>query len=107
MRAVSKKRMFRRAQLTEQPIIRAMTRVPTIAGITYSFWGIMFLVSISAIVIFKSFIGFFILLSALYVAGRLISRHEVLFMNIIMTKLAECPSIPNQSYWGCKSYEPW
>jgi type IV secretory pathway VirB3-like protein len=98
---------MKRSQLGEQPIIRAMTRVPTVGGITYAFWGMMFLISISAIVIFKSFTGFFILLSVLYVAGRAISRYEVLFMNIIITRLTECPVTPNQNYWGCKSYEPW
>lgn len=99
--------MKRRSQLKEQPVIRAMTRTPTIGGITYSFWGMMFLISTSAIVIFKSFIGFFILLSSLYFIGRIISRYEVLFMNLIITKLTECPSNRNDGFWGCKSYEPW
>ena len=99
--------MYKRSQLKEQPIIRAMTRTPTIGGITYSFWGCMFLVSISAIVIFKSFTWFFILLGCLYVIGRIISRYEVLFMNIIITRLSECQRNPNDSYWQCKSYEPW
>ncbi len=99
--------MFKRPQLIEQPIIRAMTRTPTIAGITYPFWGCMFLVSMSAIVVFKSFTWFFILLGSLYLAGRIISRYEILFMNIIITKLSECPSTPNDGYWQCKSYEPW
>ena len=99
--------MFKRPHLKEQSIIRAMTRVPTIGGITYSFWGSMFLISVSAIVIFKSFTWFFILLGSLYVVGRIISRYEVLFMNIIITKLSECPHTPNEVYWRCKSYEPW
>lgn len=99
--------MIKRLQLKEQPIIRAMTRVPTIGGITYSFWGCMFLVSISAIVLFKSFTWFFILLGGLYAIGRIISRHDILFMNIVMTKLSECPSTRNDAYWKCKSYEPW
>ena len=99
--------MFKRARLREQPIIRAMTRVPTIGGITYPFWGSMFLISVSAIVVFKSFTWFFILLGSLYIIGRVISYYEVLFMNIVVTKLSECPQLRNTSYWQCKSYEPW
>lgn len=99
--------MFKRPSLIEQPIIGAMTRSPTIGGIAYAYWGIMFLISVSAIVIFKSFTWFFILFVTLYLLGRAISRHDVLFMNIIITKLAECPSTQNEDYWGCRSYEPW
>ena len=99
--------MFKRPLLTEQPIIRAMTRSPTIGGVSYAYWGMMMLISVSAIVVFKSFSWFFILFITLYLVGRAISRHEVLFMNIIITKLSECPSTRNDHYWGCKSYEPW
>lgn len=99
--------MFKRPLLEEQPIIRVMTRFPTIGGVTYSYWGMMFLISASAIIVFKSFTWFFILLITLYLLGRAISRYEVLFMNIIITKLSECPSTRNDDYWRCKSYEPW
>ncbi|MDF3055150.1 MAG: type secretion protein [Gammaproteobacteria bacterium] len=99
--------MFKRHLLTEQPIIRAMTRSPTIGGVAYTYWGMMFLISVSAIVIFKSFTWFFILLVLLYLVGRAISRYDVLFMDIVLTKLSECPSTQNDDYWGCKSYEPW
>ena len=99
--------MPKRINLEHQPIYRAMTRVPTIGGITYSFWGMMFLISTSAIVVFKSFTGFFVLLGGLYVIGRILSRYDVFFMNIIVTKLSECPSNRNDGFWGCKSYEPW
>lgn len=99
--------MLRRAQLDEQPIFKAMTRVPTIAGVTYSYWGMMMLVSTSGIVVLKSFTWFFILLAVSYFVGRVISRYDVFFMNVIITRLAECPRIQNDGYWGCKSYEPW
>lgn len=99
--------MLRRHALKEQPIIRAMTRVPTIGGIPYPYWGMMFLISTSSIVVFKSFTGFFVLLAVLYVIGRLIARYDMMFMSLLMTKLSECPSGRNDDYWGCKSYDPW
>lgn len=99
--------MFKRPQLKEQPIFRAITRVPTIAGVTYSYWGMMMLVSTSGIVILKSFTWFFIFLAVCYLIGRMISRYDIFFMNIIMTRLAECARVQNDTFWGCKSYEPW
>ena len=99
--------MLKRPLLIEQPIIRAMTRVPTIGGITDSFWGMMCLISVSAIVIFKTFMGCFMLLAVLYMIGRAISQYDLLFMNILMTRLSECPTLPNDHYWGCKSYDPF
>lgn len=99
--------MFKRSQLERQPVFRAMTRVPTIAGVTYSYWGMMMLVSTSGIVVLKSFTWFFILLAVTYFAGRIISRYDIFFMNIIITRLSECPRVENDKYWGCKSYEPW
>lgn len=99
--------MSGRLKLQTQPIIRAMTRVPTIGGITYPLWGMMLLISVSAIVVFKSLIGFFVLLATLYLVGRILSRYDVFFMNIIITQLSECPGTRNQGFWGCQSYEPW
>lgn len=99
--------MSKRPNLIEQPIIRAMTRLPMIGGVTYSYWAMMFLISTSGIVILKSFTWFFGLLVGLYLLGRLLSRYDPLFMNILTTKLSECPALQNDAYWGCKSYEPW
>lgn len=99
--------MSRRAQLTEQPIIRALTRVPMLAGVTYPWWGMMLLISTGGIVILKSFTWFFLLLTCLYGLGRFVCRYDVFFMDILMTRLSECPHVRNEAYWGCNSYEPW
>lgn len=99
--------MLKRPNLTEQPVIKAMTRVPTIGGITYSYWAMMLLISTAGIVVLKSFTWFFGLLAGLYLVGRVIARYDLFFMDILITKLAECPSTQNDGYWGCKSYEPW
>lgn len=99
--------MAKRAHLTEQPVIKALTRTPTIAGVSYSFWAMMLLISTGGIVILKSFSWFFGLLIGLYLLGRIIARYDVLLMDIIIAKLSECPNTRNDSYWGCKSYEPW
>ncbi len=99
--------MFKRPALGNQPVIKAMTRVPTIGGISYSYWGMMLLISTAGIVVLKSFTWFFGLLVGLYVLGRIIARYDVFVMDILITKLSECPSLRNDSYWGCRSYEPW
>lgn len=99
--------MRQRTQLLHQPVIKAMVRVPTIAGITYSYWGMMLLISTAGIVVLKSFTWFFGLLISLYLVGRLLANYDIFFMDILITKLAECPALLNEHYWGCKSYEPW
>lgn len=99
--------MLKRPQLQEQQVIKAMTRVPSIGGVSYSYWAMMLLISTSGIVVLKSFVWFFGLLVGLYIVGRLIARYDIFLMDIVITKLSECPSNPNDNYWGCKSYEPW
>lgn len=96
-----------RNHLNEQPVIKAMNRAPMIAGITYPYWGMMLLISTAGIVVLKSFTWFFGLLITLYFAGRLLAKYDVFFMDVLITKLSECPSTRNDHYWGCKSYEPW
>jgi type IV secretory pathway VirB3-like protein len=99
--------MHKRPTLIEQPVIKAMTRVPTIGGVTYSYWAMMLLISTGGIVILKSFLWAIGLLAICYVLGRMIARYDIFLMDIIVTKLSECPSTRNDNYWGCKSYEPW
>lgn len=99
--------MLKRSQLKEQVVIKAMTRIPSIGGISYSYWAMMLLISTSGIVVVKSFFWFFGLLAVFYIVGRFIARHDIFLMDIVITKLSECPSNPNDGYWGCKSYEPW
>jgi type IV secretory pathway VirB3-like protein len=96
-----------RTQLKEQPVIKAMNRAPMIAGVTYPYWGIMLLISTAGIVVLKSFTWFFAFFIILYFTGRLLAKYDVFFMDVIITKLTECPSTQNDDYWGCKSYEPW
>lgn len=99
--------MTQRSSLNQQPIIKAMTRIPTIWGIPYSFWAIMLLISTAGIVILKSFLWFLGLFVGFYFLGRLIARHDVFLVDILITKLTHCPTTQNDSYWGCKSYDPW
>lgn len=99
--------MPKRLQLKEHIVIKAMTRIPTIGGISYSYLGIMLLISTSAIVVLKSFMWFFSLFVLFYIAGRFIAYYDIFLVDIVITKLSECPSNPNDNYWGCKSYEPW
>lgn len=98
---------FKRAALNEQPVIKAITRMPTIGGIGYSYWAMMLLISTSGIVILKSFLSAFGLLAVCYFLGRMIARYDIFLMDIFITKLSECPSTRNDHYWGCRSYEPW
>lgn len=99
--------MLKRSRLKEHVVIKAMTRIPNIGGVSYSYWAMMLLISTSGIVVLKSFVCFFGLLAALYILGRFIARYDSFLMDIVITKLAECPSNPNDNYWSCKSYEPW
>ena len=69
--------IFKRQQLKEQPVIKAMTRVPTIGGVPYSYWATMLLVSTGGIVVLKSFLWFFGLALVLYVLGRLVARYDI------------------------------
>ena len=96
-----------RTQLNHQPVIKAMNRAPMIAGVTYPYWGIMLLISTAGIVVLKSFTWFFGLFISLYLVGRFLAKYDVFFMDVIITRLTECPSTQNDRYWGCKSYEPW
>jgi len=69
--------VFKRQQLHEQPVIKAMTRVPSIGGVSYSYWAMMLLISTSGIVVLKSFTWFFGLLAGLYLVGRMIARYDI------------------------------
>lgn len=90
--------------LNQYPLFMALTRPPMYMGVTQSYFlfnaissVVFFIVSMKIIVAMIGFTFFQLL-------GMMLCWHEPNFFNILMGKFLNLT--PNQSYWGCNSYDP-
>ena len=83
----------------------AMTRPPMFLGITLSY--LTFAVAITLIIFMPTHsLKFSLVYIPLHVFGWIGCKLDVNFFNVLAKK-THCASVPNQSIWGCQSYEPF
>ena len=93
------------APLARDPVFGALTRPQMFAGVTYSFFVLIAVITMEAFLLTKSFLVLLLSL-VIHLGGYLACLREPRFFDLWMTKLAQCPRGRNHAYWRCNSYCP-
>jgi type IV secretion system protein VirB3 len=90
-------------RLDRDRVFVGLTRPQMFAGVTYSFFVLNLITSTELFLIFKSA---WVLLFALmlHLAGYLACLREPRIFDIWLTKVSNCPRVPNHRWWSCNSY---
>jgi type IV secretion system protein VirB3 len=97
--------MSNETELAVHTLFGALTRPAMTAGVTLEFYGINLMASVCAFIIFSNLL-YGLVFIPLHVFGWLVCRHDARLFTIFMKKL-QLPTMPNQPYWGVRSYEPF
>lgn len=91
--------------LVRHPVHRALTRPQMFAGVTMNFFIINLMVTTIAFLILKSF--WIVPVPILtHLVGYFVSLREPRIFDLWITKVSQCPRVPNYGRWGCNSYAP-
>lgn len=91
--------------LERTPLFTALTRPQMFAGVTYSYFVINAVIAAELFLIFRSI---WVLPVALIVhgVGVLLCLREPRIVDLWLTRVRQCPRVPNHSIWRCNSYRP-
>lgn len=94
------------AELTVNPLFGALMRPAMMGGVSFEFYGFNMMVSACA------FIGlgnplYGLVFIPLHVFGWLACRHDQALLTILYKRLMQLPSMPNESLWGVRAYDPY
>lgn len=92
-------------ELTTHTLFGALTRPAMTAGVTLEYHGLNLIVSVCAFIAMGNLL-YGLVFVPLHVFGWLACRHDARFFEILMKRI-KLPSMPNKSYWGVRSYEPF
>ncbi|MES2986275.1 MAG: type IV secretion system protein VirB3 [Pseudomonadota bacterium] len=83
----------------------ALTRPQMFAGVTYSYFVANAVITTELFLIFGSLwpVAFAVLT---HLVGVIACVSEPRFFDLWITKIANCPRIPNYAIWQCNSYRP-
>ncbi|HYC98006.1 type IV secretion system protein VirB3 [Brevundimonas sp.] len=92
-------------ELDRTPLFTALTRPQMFAGVTYSYFVINAVVAAELFLVFRSI---WVLPIALVVhgAGVLLCLREPRIIDLWLTRVGQCPRVPNHRIWRCNSYRP-
>ena len=90
--------------LQTHTVFAGLTRPPMCFGVTVDYLLLAGLVTISLFIVSDS-ARYCLIYLPLHLFGFLGCKHDVHFFSILL-KRAECPTVMNQSIWGCQCYEP-
>lgn len=93
------------ADLIRTPVFKALTQPQMFAGVTYNYFIINAVVTTQAFLITRSFWALGVAL-LVHVIGYLACLREPRIFDLWMTKVSNCPRIPNWRFWRCNSYRP-
>jgi type IV secretion system protein VirB3 len=91
--------------LERATVFVALTRPQMFAGVTWSYFVGNGIVAAELFLIFKSFwvIGIALVLHAL---GVVLCLREPRIFDLWITRVSQCPRVPNYKRWQCNSYIP-
>ncbi|MBA2649917.1 MAG: VirB3 family type IV secretion system protein [Legionella sp.] len=92
-------------ELDVHTLFGALTRPAMTAGVTLEYLGLNLMISVCAFIVMGQ-IFYGLVFIPLHVFGWLVCKYDARFFEI-MAKRLKLPSMPNQSYWGVRSYEPF
>jgi len=82
-----------------------LTRPPLLFGIPFQWVGISVIASFILFMLTKTFLAY-LLYAVFHVIGLFLVRRDANFMNVFITRLRQCPRVPNAGFWRANSYEP-
>lgn len=91
--------------LDTHTVFGALTRPAMTAGVTLEYHGLNLIVSVCAFIAMNN-LAYGLVFIPVHAFGWLVCRHDARFFEILM-KRYKLPSMPNQSYWGVRCYEPF
>lgn len=91
--------------LTRDTVFIALTRPQMFAGVTYNFFILNGIIVAELFLLSKSFWVLAIAL-VVHLAGVLLCLREPRFFDLWISRVSQCPRIPNYRLWKCNSYRP-
>lgn len=91
--------------LNRDTLFTALTRPQMFAGVTYSFFVINAVLFVELFLIFGS-LRVLLIAVVVHLAGMLASLREPRIIDLWLTRVRNCPRVPNFRYWRCNSYGP-
>lgn len=93
------------SELDTHTVFGALTRPAMTAGVTLEYHGFNLMVSVCAFIAMGNLL-YGLVFIPFHVFGWMVCRHDARWFATVM-KWLKLPSMPNQSYWGVRSYEPF
>ncbi len=92
-------------ELRNHTLFVALTRPQMFAGVSYTWFVINAVVAVELFLIFRSA---WVLLAAVavHLFGMIISLREPRIVDLWLTRVRNCPRVPNHKLWRCNSYRP-
>lgn len=81
------------------PLFLGLTRPAMIAGVTYTFFALNFMICTLGFVITSKF-SFFMIGFVIHLIGVFICKKEPLAVEILFTKIQKCPLVRNNKFHG-------
>ncbi|WP_379548269.1 type IV secretion system protein VirB3 [Qipengyuania sp. DSG2-2] len=91
--------------LSQATLFTALTRPQMFAGVTYTFFVINAVIAVELFLIFRAW-WVLLIAVALHGVAALLCLHEPRFFDLWITRVRNCPRIPNFRLWRCNSYRP-
>ena len=92
-------------ELRRDTLFVALTRPQMFAGVTYSFFVVNAVIAVELFLIFRSLWVLPIAL-VIHLAGVIASLREPRIVDLWLTRVRNCPRVPNHKLWRCNSYRP-
>lgn len=91
--------------LRQDILFVALTRPQMFAGVSYTWFVINAGVAVELFLVFRS--PWVLLAAALiHLFGMAISAREPRIIDLWLTRVRNCPRVPNHALWRCNSYRP-
>ncbi|HDS3856749.1 TPA: VirB3 family type IV secretion system protein [Legionella pneumophila] len=91
--------------LDTHTVFGALTRPAMTAGVTLEYHGLNLMVSVCAFIAMGNLL-YGLMFIPFHVFGWMICRHDARWFSTVL-KWLKLPPMPNQNYWGVRSYEPF
>ena len=94
-------------EIIRVPLIHALTRQPTVLGITYNYFALMLVTCAVTTIATKWYVFSLFFAAGLYVMGRWLTATDPQWLDGFILQNKNCRLQKNKNYWGCRSYAPW
>lgn len=91
--------------LDRDPLFVALTRPQLLLGVPYGFVILNGVLATELFLIFRS-IWVLLIAAIVHLVGWLMTLNDVHMFDLWLTKVRQCPRVPNYRVWRCNSYRP-